>query len=62
MKRNKDSPTDLWDNIIHTNIQIIGLQKKKKRKSEKIFEDIIVKKFPKWERKVNQIQKAHRVP
>ena len=62
MKRNKDSLTDLWDNIIHTNIQIIGLQKKKKKESEKIFEDIIVKNFPKWERKVNQVQEAQRVP
>ena len=46
MKRIKDCLTDLWNNIIHTNIQIIGLQKKKKKESEKIFEDIIVKNFP----------------
>ena len=37
MKRNKDSPTDLWDNIKHTNIQIIGLQKKKR---ERVWENI----------------------
>ena len=61
MKRIKDCLTDLWNNIIHTNIQIIGLQKKKKKESEKIFEDIIVKNFPKWERKVNQVQEAQRV-
>ena len=53
--------TDLWNNIIHTNIQIIGLQKKKKKESEKIFEDVIVKNFPKWERKINQVQEAQRV-
>ena len=46
MKRNKDSLTDLWDNIIHTNIQIIGLQKKKKKESEKIFDETIVKNLP----------------
>jgi len=61
MKRIKDYLTDLWNNIIHTNIQIIGLQKKKKKESEKIFEDVIVKNFPKWERKINQVQEAQRV-
>ena len=61
MKRIKDYLTDLWNNIIHTNIQIIGLQKKKKKESEKIFEDVVVKNFPKWERKINQVQEAQRV-
>ena len=61
MRRIKDYLTDLWNNIIHTNIQIIGLQKKKKKESEKIFEDVVVKNFPKWERKINQVQEAQRV-
>ena len=32
MKRVEDSLRDLWDNIKHTNIRIIGVQKKRKRK------------------------------
>ena len=44
MKRIEDSLRDLWDNIKHTNIQIIGVpeEEEKKKGSEKIFEAIIV--------------------
>ena len=54
MKRNEDSLRDLWDNIKHTNIWIIGVPEKeeKEKESEKIFEEIIV----------NQVQEAQRVP
>ena len=31
MKRNEDSVRDLWDNIKHTNIQIIGVPGKKEK-------------------------------
>ena len=39
---------DLWDNVKHTNIRIIGLPKEeeKKKGTEKIFEEIIVENFP----------------
>ena len=38
MKRTKDSPRDLWDNIERTNIQIIGiLEEERKKKYEKNF-------------------------
>ena len=38
MKRNEDSLRDLWDNIKHTNIRIIGVQGEEKEKGpEKIF-------------------------
>ena len=37
MKRTEDSLRDLWDNIKHTNIQIIGVQKKRKRKGMRKF-------------------------
>ena len=48
MKRIEDSLRDLWDNIKHTNIQIIGVPEKeeKKKGTEKIFEEIIVENFP----------------
>ena len=39
MKRTEDSSRDLWDNIKHTNIQIIGVpeEDETKKGTEKIF-------------------------
>ena len=53
MKRAKDSLKDLWYNIKHTNIQIIGVpeEEEKKKGFEKIFEEIIVEISPTWRRK-----------
>ena len=66
MKRTEDSLRDLWDNIKHTNIQIIGVpeeEEEKKKEHEKIFEEIIVENFPNMEKeRVNQVQEAQRVP
>ena len=40
MKRTKKNFRDLWNNIKHTNIQIIGIpEEEKKIGYEKIFED-----------------------
>ena len=46
-------PEDLWDNIKHTNIQIIGVpeEEEKKKGYEKIIEEIIVENFPNKKRK-----------
>ena len=48
MKRTADSLRELWDNIKHTNIQIIGVPEGEERKKgyEKIFEEMIVENFP----------------
>ena len=53
MKRTEDSFRDIWDNIKHTNILIIGVpeEEEKKKGYEKIFEEIIVENFPAWKRK-----------
>ena len=42
MKRNEDSLRDLWDDIKHTNICIIGVPEGEEREKgpEKIFEEI----------------------
>ena len=37
IKTTEDSVRDLWDNIKHTNIQIIGLPEKEKKGMRKIF-------------------------
>ena len=42
MKRNADSLRDLWDNIKHTNIRIIGVPEEEREKGpQKIFEEEI---------------------
>ena len=53
MKRNEDSLRDLWDNIKHNNIRIIGVPEGEKREKgpEKIYEEIIVENFPNMGRK-----------
>ena len=65
MKRIEDSLRDLWDNIKCTNTRIIGIpeEEEKKKGTEKIFEDIIVKNFANMGNEiVNQVQEAQRVP
>ena len=65
MKRIEDSLRDLWENIKHTNILIIEVpeEEEKKKESEKIFEEIIIKNFPDMGKEiVNQVQEAQRVP
>ena len=43
MKRTEDSLRDLWDNIKGTNIQIIGVQKKRQKKDGVMsFRDLVV--------------------
>ena len=54
MKRTEDSLRDLWDNIKHTNIQIIGVPEEEEQTKwyEKIFEEIIVENFPTMEMEI----------
>ena len=59
MKRIEDSLRDLWDNVKHTNIRIIGVpvEEEKKKGTEKIFKEIRVDNFTNMgEEIVNQIQ------
>ena len=63
-ERAEDSLRDLWDITKHTNIQIIGVpeEEEKKKRYEKIFEEIIVENFLNMEKEiVNQVQEAQRV-
>ena len=63
IKRTENSLRNLWGNIKCPNIRIIGVpeEEEKKKVYEKIFEEIIVEKFPQH-RKGNQVQEAQRVP
>ena len=65
MKSNEDSLRDLWDNIKRHNIRIIGVPEGEEREKgpEKIFEEIIVEKFPNMGKEITtQVQEAQRVP
>ena len=65
MKTIEDSLREFWDNIKHTNIQILGVpeEEEKKKGTEKIFEEIMVENFPNMvKQRVNQVQEAQRVP
>ena len=48
LKTNEESLRELWDNVKHTNICIIGVPEGEEREkvSEKIFPEIIAKNFP----------------
>ena len=54
MKRVEDSLRELWDNIKRNNFRIIGVpeEEEKKKGSEKIFEEIIGKNFPKMGKEI----------
>ena len=65
MKRIENHLRDLWDNTKCNNIRITEVpeEEQKKKGSEKIFEETIVKNFPKMGQEiVTQVQEAQRVP
>ena len=64
IKRNEDNLRDLWDNVKHPNIWIIGVpeEENKKKGHEKILEEIIVENFPKMGKEIiTQVQETQRV-
>ena len=65
MKRNEDNLRDLWDNVKHHNIRIIGVpeEEDKKKGNEKILEEIIAENFPKMRKEIfTKVQETQRVP
>ena len=65
IKRNEENFMDLWDNVKHPNIRIIGVQEEedKKKGHEKILEEIVIENFPKMRKEtVTQVQETERVP
>ena len=56
-KTNEDNVRDLWDNVKHPNIRIIGVPEDKKKDHEKILEEVIVENFPKMGKEIaTQVQ------
>ena len=65
IKRNEHNLRDLWDNVKHPNIRIIGVpeEEDKKEGHEKILEEIIAENFPKMGKEiVTQIQETQTAP
>ena len=65
MKRNEDSLRDLWDNVKHNNVHIIGVPEGEEREKgpDKIFEEMIAKNFPNMGKEIAiQVQEVQRVP
>ena len=61
MERREESLRDLWDNIKHNNIRIIGVPEGKEREKgpEKIFEEIIAENFPNMGKEIaTQVQEV----
>ena len=58
IKINVDNIRELWDNVKHPNIRIIGVAEEDKKKGhEKILEEIIVENFPKMGKEIaSQVQ------
>ena len=64
IKRNEYNLRDLWDNVKCPNIRIIEVPEKeeKKKRHEKILEEIIVENFTKMGKEIiTQVQETQRV-
>ena len=64
MKITEDSLRDLWENIKHTNIWVIGVPAEEERKKgyEKIVKEIIVENSPNMEKEIinsKRCRKSH---
>ena len=63
IKRNEDNVRDLWDNVKHSNIRIIGVPEEDKKKDHEKILEIIVENFPKMGKEIiTQVQETQRVP
>uniref|UniRef100_A0A8D1UFI0 L1 transposable element RRM domain-containing protein n=1 Tax=Sus scrofa TaxID=9823 RepID=A0A8D1UFI0_PIG len=65
LKTNEETLRELWDNVTHTNICIIGVPEGEEREkgTEKIFQETIAKNFPNMGKDpLTQIQEAQQVP
>ena len=51
VRRTEDSFRDLWDNIKHTNIQIIGVPEEEKKGMRNALKRLELKISPTWKRK-----------
>ena len=64
MKKHESNIRDLWDNMKHANLCIIGIPvgEEKEKGIENIFEEIMVENFPNLKHTDIKIQEAQRAP
>ena len=60
LKTNEESLRELWNNVKRSNIRIIGVPQGEEREkgTEKIFQEIIAKNFPKMGKKEEEEEEA----
>ena len=64
-KKEKNNTGDLWDNIEHDNLRIVGIPEGEERENglEYVFKEIIAENFPNLKKKTDiKEQEAQRVP
>ena len=64
-KKEKNNTGDLWDNIEHDNLRIVGIPEGEERENglENVFKEIIAENFPNLKKKTDiKEQEAQRVP
>ena len=61
LKTNEESLRELWDNMKCNNICLIRVPEGEEREkgTEKIFQEMIVENFPKWERNHSLKSRKH---
>ena len=65
IQKNEEKLRNLWDNLKHSNIQILGVPegKKEEQEMENLFENIMKENFPNLAEETNfqEVQEAQRV-
>ena len=65
-RKNEEGLGNLWDNLKHSNIEIIGLPEgeEQRQEIENLFEQIIKENFPNLVKEIDfqEVQEAQRVP
>ena len=65
-KKNEERLRNLWDNLKHSNIQIIGVSEgeEEQQEIENLFEKIMKENFPNLAKEIDfqEVQEVHRVP
>ena len=66
IQKSEESLTNLWDNLKHSNIRIIGVPEgeEQQQEVENLFEQITKENFPNLEKTIDfqEVQEAQRVP
>ena len=65
IQKSEETLTNLWDNLKHSNIQIIGVPgEEQQQEIENLFEQIMKEDFPNLAKEINfqEVQEAQRVP